>query len=196
MSQVIAEITDNGILITADKRITGDSGTFNDNCVKVFNVGNVLVVGIVGKNVLHPQTIRRHLSKNSANLVGSAYNQADTIGKLAADLNDTLGNSIASMRIVVAVFDDTVPMIYEVRVTGTTSYKPKKRNPYFVTTDTIAYDLSEGTLGRQNIPEERDLDVALADHSELMARKSAEDITVSATFNSYFLKADSISKIR
>jgi len=69
MSLIIVEVVEEGILFSADKRITCvDNNTYEDNCTKAFPLKGRIVGGVVGRNVDNPDVYRNELDGQPDNL--------------------------------------------------------------------------------------------------------------------------------
>ena len=190
MSIVIAQVTKDGILFSADKRITNAK----DDCMKAFPVGDRVVVGVVGKNVNDPKIYQKVLNRRSKDLAHQTVRDCTVwIAESISDLHD-LENDPPEIKLVVSGYNDSNPAIYEIRVTGEVGM-PIDRTSGISTDDEISYDLTEGSL---KIIQKREYaqtsyEKTLKEHRNIIRENSEKNVSISRSCDSYLIKPDSIS---
>lgn len=195
MSIVIAQVTKDGILFSADKRITNAKDeSYEDNCMKAFPVGDRVVVGVVGKNVNDPKIYQKVLNRRSKDLAHQTVRDCTVwIAESISDLHD-LENDPPEIKLVVSGYNDSNPAIYEIRVTGEVGM-PIDRTSGISTDDEISYDLTEGSL---KIIQKREYaqtsyEKTLKEHRNIIRENSEKNVSISRSCDSYLIKPDSIS---
>lgn len=193
---MIAEIAEEGIVLSADKRVTLD-GAWKDNCIKAFAVGDKTAVGIVGKQVAHPRTIKRLLNKNFDKLNGrTVYDRAVAIARVIADHDDE-SNIPSQMKLTVVGYDEVTPHIYEIEIMRSEVSAPKDRSPYIVSHDKIAYEItSRGLVAvHQKDYKKESYATTLKRHRKLIVETSSLNDSVSPTSDNYLITPNSIDRI-
>lgn len=194
MSIVIAEITKDGILFSADKRLTNsEDGTYEDTFMKAFSVGNRVVIGIVGKRVLYPQLYSKVLNRHASVLASKPVRECATwIAESLSDFHD-LENDPPEIKLIVSGYDGGQPEIYETCITDMVGL-PIDRNPYFVTKDHVSYEITEEGLNvvRKYSYNKTSYKKALENHDHIIRVDMKEDISISEVFDSYLIKSNSI----
>lgn len=197
MSIVISEVTDDGILVSADKRITdSENGTYEDTCIKAFPVGGRVVIGITGKRVEDPKKYKRVLDRYSSALTGKTVKDcAKLIAEVMSDFHD-LESDPPEVKLIVSGYDENKPAIYEIHITNEVGV-PVDRTPRKVTDDPISYDLTSGSLKpiSKRPYSKTSSKTALKNHRRIITEVSEKDVSVSEEFDSYLIKPDGITYV-
>ena len=198
MSIVISEVTESGILVSADKRITDSKGgAYEDNCLKAFPVANRVVVGMTGKRVENPTKYKNIIDRHSGALSDKTVKDcAKWIAEVISDLHD-LENDPPEIKLIVSGYDGNNPVIYEIHVTNEVS-APIDRTPYMSTDDHISYDLTGGSLKtvRKRVYSQTSSEKALENHQNIIKEASKKDVSISEEFDSYLIKSDGTTSIK
>lgn len=194
MSIVISEVTESGILVSADKRITDSKGrAYEDNCLKAFPVANRVVVGMTGKRVENPTKYKNILDRHSGALTDKTVKDcAKWIAEVMSDLHD-LENDPPEIKLIVSGYDGNNPVIYEIHVTDEVGV-PVSCGPYVVTNDRTHYEITDKSVNVvQKYPYNKtSYEKALKSHRSIIKETSKEEISVSEEFDSYLIKPSGI----